>query len=121
MSRIVIVKGKKFRVPVIVAKEGPFILVRRLTIPPKPLGIEFVVKRRTDLGNVLISSILAAKTFSEGRLRMRLVAKAERTANALGDAAVKAGVGFGKIVFAGGKAVFSELVTKKRRRKKGKK
>ena len=127
MSRIVIVKGKKIRVPVIVGRQGPFILVRRLTRPPKALGIEFVVKRQTDLGNILVSSTFGgAKTKSQGMLRLRLADKAERSAIALGKAAKDAGVDLGR---AAGKAIFKRFAKriggkvpkKKTKKKKSKK
>lgn len=124
MSRIVIVNGKKMRVPVIVATQGPFILVRRITQVPKPLGIEFVVKRKTDLGNILVSSTFGgAKTKSQGMLRLRLAAKAERAAIAVGIAAKDAGIDLGRKA---GKAIFARFAksiggTVPKRRKKSKK
>lgn len=99
MSRMVMVKGKKFRIPQIVAREGPFILVKRLTQVPKALGIEFVVLRQTDLGDILVSSTFGgAKTKSQGMLRLRLAAKAEKAAIAVGKAAKRAGISLGKSV-----------------------
>lgn len=107
MSRMVIVKGKKFKVPVIVGRQGPFILVRRITQVPKPLGIEFVVKRKTDLGNILVSSTFGgAATKSQGMLRLRLAAKAEKAATAIGKAAKDAGIDFGKKA---GRAIFKRF------------
>lgn len=107
MSKIVILNGKKMRVPMVVATQGPFILVRRITQVPKPLGIEFVVKRKTDLGNILVSSTFGgAKTKAQGMLRLRLAAKAERAAIAVGMAARDAGIDFGRKA---GKHIFAKF------------
>lgn len=107
MSRIVIVNGKKMRVPEVVATQGPFILVRRITQVPKPLGIEFVVKRKTDFGNILVSSTFGgAKTKAQGMLRLKLAAKAERAAIVIGIAAKNAGIDIGRKA---GKALFKRF------------
>lgn len=107
MSRMVSVNGKKFRVPVVVATQDAFILVRRITKHPKPLGIEFVVKRKTDLGDFLVSSTFGgASTKAQGMLRLRLAAKAERAAIAIGGLAKDAGINLGRKA---GKEIFKRF------------
>lgn len=102
MVRTVIVKGKKFKVPAIVAREGPFILVRRLTKVPKPLGIEFVVKRDTRFGKVLISSNLTGKNKEQGMRLLKAAVESEKLFKASVQAAKQAGaIGMRGLITAG--------------------
>ncbi len=91
MVKTVILKGKKFKVPMTVARDGPFMLVRRLTNPPKPLGIEFVVIRQTRVGPVLISSNVTGKTKEQGITLLKAAVESEKLLVASAEAAKRAG------------------------------
>ena len=102
MVRTVMVKGKKFKVPMIVARDGPFTLIRRLTKPPRPLGIEFVVKRDTRFGKVLVSSNITGKTREQGLVLLKAAVESERLFKASVQAAKRAGaIGVKGLVTAG--------------------
>lgn len=123
MVKTVIVQGKKIKVPVIVAREGPFLLVRRLTKVPKPLGIEFVVKRETRFGRVLVSSQLAGKTKADGMKLLKAAIQSEKLLRASIEAAKKAGAIAGKGLIRAGRIGFrlAERASKPRKRTRRKK
>lgn len=104
--QIVTVEGKKFKVPVIVAREGPFILVRRLTKPPKALGIEFVVKKETRFGTILISSQVTGKTKQQGKRLLKGAVELDKLSKKAVQAAKQAGVITAKGLIAAGRIGF---------------
>ncbi len=107
------------KVPVIVARDGAFMLVRRLTKVPKPLGIEFVVKRDTRFGRVLVSSNITAKTKVQGMKLLRAAVESERLFKASIKAAKKAGaIGAKGLMIAGRLGFrFAEKVSRPRKGK----
>ncbi len=99
-------EGKKVKLPAIVAREGPFILVRRLTKFPKRAGIEFVVKRETRFGRVLVSSNITGKTKAQGMQLLRAAVESEKLLKQSVQAAKQAGMIVGRGVIAAGRIGF---------------
>lgn len=123
MVKIVIVEGKKFRLGVIMRRD-PFFIMRVLSKADKPLAVEFVVKRKSDLGSVEIGR---TKTKSRAILILKATMKAEMLAAKTGRATMKAvkaaGTGSIKVLGALGRAFLKKRkkATPRKSRKKSKK
>lgn len=126
VQQTIIFEGKKLKIPAVVAREGSFTLVLQPTKFPKRFLTEFVVRRDTRFGSVLISSKITAKTKSQGMRLLKAAVELERfgkkSAQKGAQLAKKAGIATGRGLLTAGRIGFQlvKRASKPRKRKRGK-